>query len=105
MSNSRFKFRAWDKRFASMDYGRGDLLLRTNSEDFSEVMQYTGLKDKNDVEIYCGDIVVSKMYNVYSEKIQTIKGIVEFTDGSFKVNTKFLADLKDIEIIGNIHET
>lgn len=65
------------------------------------IMQYTGLKDKNDKEIYEGDIV----------KHATDEGVykVIFEDGGFYVKNLFEYDFQTIneyplEVIGNIYE-
>lgn len=99
------KFRAWDKKFKKMVGLKGvqDFFsIRSDglpSNDNYELMQYTGLKDKNGKEIYEGDIVKDK----YGLKI------VYFSKGAFYLQDHdVLYWLHDynfyIEVIGTIYE-
>ena len=68
------------------------------------VMQYTGIKDKNGVEIYEGDIL-NGVYYGETELEEKIKGEVYYTNrGTWDCCSFLLGDLNETcEVIGNIY--
>ena len=118
----KIKFRAWDKenekmmKVSSISLENKEIAVK----DFGtyhffrikdiELMQYIGLKDKNDKEIYEGDIVLVKLGGTstwYKTVVKFKKGafIASLIDGEdyiYIFNRGF--DSNDFEIIGNIYK-
>lgn len=120
------KFRAWDK-IAKKLYEIDGLWFEEESVTFEGdglgpqnkgryvLQQYTGLKDKNDVEIYEGDIVASiERPDIWQALIYFEFGGYRIKDPQNRVGGQYnmyglLYDIvgdegNDYEIIGNIYE-
>jgi uncharacterized phage protein (TIGR01671 family) len=113
--NREIKFRAWDKfnkKWVSLlgtkelnaelgcyGIGNGRFWLLNNA-DYIWV-QYTGMRDRDNEEIWEGDIV-------QSDRVKEVKGTVIFEHGEFTTDAGHLSIArgwaKTVVVIGNIYE-
>lgn len=116
------KFRCWDEPNKTMRFNdeiviwSGQVYINEKKELDAKIkgfsclpeylMQSTGLKDKNGVEIFEGDVLTSNVQPC--KMVNPIKdgyGVVCFENGMFKLGAISLVTfISKIEVIGNIYE-
>lgn len=107
------KFRAWDggqfwysNKFLHFDNGCHVCDIKNAPFEYDAIEQYTGLKDKNGVEIYEGDKITDGtqlMFVVWSEENGCFDLMEGFGFGDIVLFSEYQKDV--LEVVGNVHES
>ncbi len=123
---NKLKLRAWDDVLKEMLYSKVEqfddaILFRFEKHFETEkpvYLRYTGIEDRNDVDVYEGDILLVELRNWFGNLVDEFVVAVIFRDcrfiivknmdelGLFNTNAAKLEDYCDFpyKVIGNIYE-
>lgn len=124
MNKREIKFRAWDGKQMMYDITQWHVSDRDKKYHLIDgysleyLMQFTGLLDKNGIEIYEGDVVRHKSENPNWMPLDDnspleidVESVVEYKGHSFWLSKEYfgwegegLADWSNLEVLGNIYE-
>lgn len=118
MNNREIKFRAWNNEYDVMWDGENSSIFQwVESGQDIEVIEFTGLTDKNGVEIYYNSDIFKFKFMTSVDEYCEMVGVMDFNDEELRAEIDVYGDkdyvclyykgngeMFDFEVIGNIHE-